>query len=61
MITSDYTLDINNEIYIKLLGVFVRLSHSKTVYVMTRWHLERLKKMVLQNVQNAFKNLMKMM
>jgi len=44
MITSDYTLDINNEIYIKLLGVFVRLSHSKTVYVMTRWHLERLKK-----------------
>lgn len=27
-----------------LLGVFVRLSHSKTVYVMTMWHLNRLKK-----------------
>ncbi len=27
-----------------MLGVFVRLSHSKTVYVMTSWHLKRLKK-----------------
>ena len=44
MTWNDYTLDINNEFYIKLLGVFVRLSHSKTVYVMTRWHLKRLKK-----------------
>jgi len=34
-------LNINKHFYMYLLGVFVRMSHSKSVYVLTRGHLNR--------------------
>lgn len=39
-----------------LLGVFARLSHSKTVYVMTRWHLNRLKNIGTAKCTKCFQN-----